>query len=56
MCTLILLVILSFTLVGWAVVDYHGTHFGRIEKDNAESSIKCSEVDYEIFKTSKIFN
>lgn len=52
MFTLILLVLFSFAVCGWAVVDFRGTRFESI-RTYTESSIKCSEIDYEICEQLK---
>ena len=54
MFTLILLVLFSFVICGCAVVDFRRTHFESMN-NHAESSIKCSAIDYEICKDCKSF-
>lgn len=49
MFTLMLLVLFSFAISGWAVVDFRRTHFESMSY-RTESSIKCSAIDYEICK------
>lgn len=52
MFTLSLLVLFTFAISGCAVVDFCKTRFESMI-DHAESSIKCSAIDYEICKNFK---
>ena len=47
MFTVIIFVLFSFAISGWALVDARKTNFKSMN-DHTESSIKCSEIDYEI--------